>query len=525
MSNKYTYRSKKKALRPSTISFSESNPFYGYKDIIKNLNKMETELLPAGGVFEATKIPYTRSLYGDILQNPTTLSINDSAKMTHADGVVYSSVKYLGIMITSRIKKYRHKNPDIEAHINYSLNNLKVGKRKFFDALMTAIWAGFSANYLVWGRYKGKYIIEDVIPMPPQSIIMSVDNTGTLKGYGGIMQYYYNTNLNGYANPFSYGGAAGQASQHAPLGDYPIPLRVPYINPMYLKPFHQKDILLYYISGTDGPVNPYGRMMTRNAWQPYNIKYAEIQNMVIASTYKAAPLLLFYTDSTRPIQDAQGNTYSIADNIRQQLTEYNGNGFMVIEGKLGETVQHATVDNTAKLEDFINIIEWCNKEIRTGLLTTGSTFESEANYATAIAHSSTHGRIIAALTDDLCEMLLTQFVKPQINYNWYEDDLGYFELQEQTIDEKLKLAKLLEFGYNYNILCNDPTRKDLSLEDLNMARRLMEWETVDELFLNINQGGGSTISTNFADTNRLTKTPHADGLNQYSKRFTQDKGI
>ena len=522
---KHIYTTSKKALQPNVMKFTEANPFHGYQDIIKSLNKMQNELLPSGGTFEATKIPYTRSLYGDILQNPTTLSINDSQKMTYADGVVYSSLQYLAIMITGRIKAYRHKNDEIQAIVNHSFNNLKLGKKKFFRALMTALWAGFSANYLVWGRYKGKYIITDVIPMPPTSIIMSVDNAGTLKGYGGIMQYYYNTNLNGYANPFSYGGPAGEASFNTPIGDYPIPLRVPYINPMYLKPFHQKDILLYSIDGNDGPTNPYGRMMTRSVWQPYNYKYAYMQNMLIAATYKAAPLLLFYTDSTRPIQDTQGNVYSIADDINAKLTAYNGNGFMVINGKLGETVQHATVDNTADLDQFINGIELCNKEMRSGLLTAQTTFETEGNYATAVAHSSTQGRIIADLTDSVCEVLLTQFVRPIINYNWYEDDLGSFELQEQTLDEKLKVAKLLEFGYNFNVLCQDPTKKDLSLRDLNMARRIMEWETTDELFMNPSFGAAPGGATNFADTNRMTKTPHAEGMNQYGRKYDKEKGI
>ena len=516
------YKSREKALRPGVMKFAEGNVFRGYKDIIKSLNKLETELLPAGGQFEATKIPYTRSLYGDILQNPTTLSINDSQKLSYADGVAYSSLKYRAIMVTSRIKRYRHKNPDIEAHINRSLNNLKIGKRKFFDALMTSQWAGFSANYLVWGRYQGKYIIVDVIPMPPTSIIMSVDNNGTLKGYGGVMQYYYNTNLNGYANPFTYGGAYGDASPNSSRGDFPIPLRVPHINPMYLKPFHQRDILLHAVSGNDGPTNPYGRMITRGAWQPYMYKNAYMQNMLIAGTYKAAPLLIFYTDSTRPIKDQEGNPLSIAQDITNVLNTYNGNGFMVINGKYKDVVEHAVVDNTADLDQFINSIKLQNDEMRAALLTPESALNAEGNYATAMAHNSTFSQIVQHDTDDLCETLLTQFVRPQINYNWYEEDLGYFELQEQTLDDKLKAAKLLEFGYNYNVLCQDESKPDLMLRDLNMARRTMEWETSDDLF--VNPELEAKKATNFADTQRMAGTPHADGMNQYGKKYNQLKG-
>lgn len=518
----HVYKSKIKAMsHDNVLQFTERNPFHGYQDIIKSLNKMETELLPAGGIFDATKIPYTRSLYGDILMNNTSVSILDSNKMTYADSVCYSCTKQLGIAITSRIKRYRHKNPEIEAHINYSLNNLKIGKRKFFDALMTSIWAGFSANYLVWGHYKGRFIINDVIPMPPTSIIMSVDNNGTLKGYGGIMQYYYNTNLSGWANPFTYGAEQGDASPQSPRGDYPIPLRVPYINPMYLKPFHQKDILLHTISGTDGATNPYGRMMSRAAWPKYLYKEGFLQNMMIAATYKAAPLLLFYTDSTRPIQDINGNTYSIADDLTNKLNNYDGNGFLIINGKLGETAQHAVVDNTAKLDDFQIGIDMLNNEIRTSYLTPGTMFESEGNYATSMSHNSNYGKITASLCDDLCETLLTQFVKPQIAYNWYEDDLGYFELQELTIDDKLKIAKLMEFGYGYNVLCQDETKPEQFLADLNMCRRQMEWDTTDDIFINPEL---ESQGTNFSDTQRMAGTPHADGLNNYGRKFNEVKG-
>lgn len=501
----------------SVLKFAEPTPFHGYKDILNSINKMQTELLPAGGVFEATKIPYTRSLYGDILQNPTSLSINDSQKMAYADSTVHSSLKYISIMVTSRIKSYKHKNKDMQHIVNYSLDNLRIGKLKFYDALMTALWAGFSSNYLVWHTYKGKYIVKDVIPMPPSSVIMSVDQNGSLKGFGGIMQYYYNTNINGYANPFTYGGAIGNGDPNIPRGDFPIPLRVPYINPMYLKPFHEKDILLYSISGNDGATNPYGRMVTRAAWQPYTYKNGLLQNMMIAATYKSAPLLVFYTDSTRPVQDSLGNVFSIADNIREQLNTYNGNGFLVIEGKKGEVVEHATVDNTANLEDFIKCINEQDNQIRTSFLLPDTALQAEGSFATASAHSSMLGKYIDYMTASVCEVILHQFVKKIINYNWYEEDLGYFEISEQSLDDKLKMAKVLEFGYNYNVLCHDQNNPEQSLYDLNMARNMMEWGTADELF--INPELEAQMGTNFGDTNRQAGTPYADGVKNYLKRY------
>ncbi len=512
------YHSKKNALKPNVVQFTENSLFHGYKDIMKALNKSQTPLIPSGGAFGATSIPLTVSMVGNILQNPTALSINSSMEMAYADSVIKSCLKYRQIMITSRIGQYRHKNPEIEHYVRYAIKNLKRGWLNLMDSLMTADWGGFSANYIKWKTYQGKYIFSDIIWMPPTSILMAINDDGSLKEHGGIMQYYYNTNLNGWAEAFTYSNH-NYANPNIPRGDFPIPLRVPYMNPMYLQPFNLKDLLLYTPSGTTNANNPYGDMSTRAIWNDYNRKMATWENLMIACTFKAAPMVVFYTDSTRPVQLSNGTTINIADDMVRNINEYNGNGMMVIMGKKGETVEHAVIDNTADLSKFTEVLNGIDNQIRYGLMASDSSMQSSGSFASASVHSSMQAKDIEYRTETVMDALLNQPIKQMINYNWKgEEDLGHFEIVEQSLDDKLKMAKLFEFGEKYNILCRDPSNKEQSLLDMNMMRETMEWGTVKDLWEN---PPVEEDPINVGDMNRAAGKPHADGVGNYAKRYSK----
>jgi hypothetical protein len=467
------------------VSLAQSNPvpiaqkpkFDSYEKVIQALNKQTEAAIPNNmSPLAPTSIPNERSLIGQILQNPTTVSISDMQKMAHTDPVIYSDLQYISKIITGRIKQFKHKNKEIEYFINYSFNNLKIGRAKFFDALHTANWAGFAAMFKVWGVYKGKYIYKNVIPMPPTSIIMACNQDGSLKDYGGIMQYYYNTNLNGWANGFTY-SVCGISSPNASYGDFDIPLRIPYINPVYLKPFHTKDILLYNLSGNDSAMsnNPYGKGLCRSVYNSWTSKQGVLQNLLIAITYKAAPLILFYTNPQRQI-DENGNSFTIGENLTQQLTTYSGNGFIVLGGMEGQAIQHAVIDNTAKMDDFIDCLNYLDTQIHYGL--TAPDLQSTSSFATATAHGSVHSKIIDSMTENLIDVLLQQFVRPQIEANWKnETDWGYFEETEQTLDDKLKAGKLMEMAIQSYV-----ARPDINLEDLNKYRMQFACEPVNAVF-------------------------------------------
>ena len=506
-----------------TINFKKNNsteigkePFSSWEKVAENIYKTQQKMMPQGSTFDATQIPATRSIFGNILQNNSSLSILSSQEMVYSDSVIYSSLMYNRILTISRIGKYRNKNNiELENIVNYSLENSRIGKRRLLEALETRKWAGFSAIFKQLGVHKGKWIYKNFIPMPPTSIIMTCDNSGMLNQHGGICQYYYNFNMNGWANSFSSGGVA--TNPNIPIGDFPYPLRVPYINPMYLKAFNLNDVILHTFSGLDGTINPYGRMITRSCWQHYINKQALFQNILIAYTYKASPLLLFYVDPTKNVVLPNGSILDVAADIKNNLETFNGNGFMVIRGKHKELVEHATIDNTADIGKMWEGVHQLDRQMMHGLLTPASALDTDGNFATSLSQSTLYGKGVDYDTQDICETLLHQIVKPLAEMNFGSHEyLGYFEIVEQDLDDKLKLQKLFEGGLQNNIICQDPTQNKQTLSDLNMMREKLGYEDVNKIFMNPN---ADNSPTNVSDTNRETNTSYADGIQNYKKRY------
>lgn len=462
--------------------------------------------------FNATSIPYILSMVGGYLQNPSSVSTLDAQKMAYSDSTVYSTLKNIAIRVTSRIKEYHHPNKEIETFIRYSIDNLKIGWQKFLDSMMTVLWAGHYDAYKKWGVYDNKFIIENIIPMPPTSTIYDVDETGQLKQFGGINQYWYMTNLNGVGNNLSQ-GYCGSASPNAYLGDYPIPLRVPYIPPLYLTPFALDEIIHYTMSGIDQLGNPYGRTPIRSVWTAYNDKMSILQNLQIALTYKASPMVIFYTDPNASIINDSNQNTPIATELNSKLQELQGQGYLIVSGMKGMAVDAQVIDNTAKIDEIILALNAMDDRIRNGLMTAATAGQKDSNFAVSQSNETAENKYIQYETECLCYCLIEQFVKPQILYNnKNETNWGKFVISEQTIDDKLKTAKLLELATKINLL----NPKDLS--SVNFAQDQIGLPVSDEVFNNAELL--SLRTTNISDTNRETNTPYADGkennLNEYN---------
>lgn len=177
--------------------------------VIDFFQKENSLLIPQDGdpSIIGTAAPYQYNLFSDLVVNPSSVSTTEFQKMAYGDPIVYSSLIYMATIIADMVGEYRHEDKEIEELVNYSLDNMVVSKTKLIRYMLTAMWAGFSLSEKVYKPKKVngrmKVLIENVIPLPPNSIIFRVDNSGQLKE-DGIVQYYYNNLWTGYANVMSY---------------------------------------------------------------------------------------------------------------------------------------------------------------------------------------------------------------------------------------------------------------------------------------------------------------------------------
>ena len=212
-------------------------------DIIDFFAKENSLLIPQDGdpSIIGTSIPYQYNLFSDIVTNPSSISTSEFQKMAYGDPVIYSALIYMSTVVSDMISKYRHEDEEIEEFINYSLDTMVISKVKMIRYIMTAMWAGFSVCEKVYkvkpvgedGR--SRITIDNIVPLPPNSIIFRVDSSGMLKD-DGIVQYYYNNLWTGYGNLMSfnqYTPANGNTpNPYAKRGDFDVPIRTVWVQPI-----------------------------------------------------------------------------------------------------------------------------------------------------------------------------------------------------------------------------------------------------------------------------------------------------
>lgn len=491
-------------------------PTENFSDILKNFSDFNKFIKPDSddkGVL-GTAIPYLYSLYGDIAVNPSTVSTSEFQKMAYGDPTIYSCITYMMVLIINRIGEFEHENADIKHLVNYSLNNLKIGKRRFLESMLTAIWAGFSAGEKVYGLYDRKIIIENVVPLPAVSLIFRIDTNGFVRE-DGVVQYFYNNLLTGYANLLSFGSVSPNGMQYpnpqARKGDLDYPLRTPWAQPVGTLLLPRDKLIMFNIHGTDGLMNPYGRSMLRSVYDKYTHKQALLQIAMIGANFKSSPVPIFYVDPTVPITLPNGQTIDLAQDIAQQITRLRGNGFLVINGKKGAMVDNDVINNTADLTQFTQLLTYYNNEIREGLLTPTSLLGNTdgGSYALSLTQSSAHSKFIDSLTEQVCDVLITSFAKDIIQSNWKgEKNWGYFKVNEDTLTDKERLAKILEVGVRANVINTQ------ELKDVNLAREWLGFPETDQIFnpMDMQQDGSydtSNRNTNIMKARQSAGQPYA----------------
>ncbi len=198
---------------------------------------------------------------------------------------------------------------------------------------------------------------------------------------------------------------------------------------------------------------------------------------------------------------------SLASDVANAVKNLRGNGFLVLNAQKDTMVAQETIDNTAEINQFIELLNYYDQQILHSLLTPSSLFSIEegGSYALGLTHSSAHGRIIKMFAEEVASVLLREYVKDILELNFNDvEDLGRFDLVETSIDDKLKYGKMLEFGIKYNIINMD------DINDVNTCRHLIGLEPVDSPFLSPISDAGQALNQTDVKAEATAGDGHGD---------------
>lgn len=388
-----------------------------------------------------TAIPYLYNLYSDLIVNPSTVSISEFQKMAYTMPVIAASLTVLKNLITNEIGPYQHQNPKYADFINNMLKKMDRSLISIVEDMCTALWAGFyigEKKYVSDGRY---IYVKDIQPRPAQSIIFRVDSQGKLKD-DGIVQYYFNNLWTGYANLLAFNavGPYGQRpNPYASLGDFDYPWRTVWAQPVGTVIIPKEKCIHFAYKGIDGLDNPYGRSLLRSAYDSY-IARAEMTRITRnAANFNANPIPTVVVDPNQTVtEDGKTAFDDIADQLSVLGDTGGGNNFLLLQGKLNESIWIDSLDSKANLEDIIKVNNYWDKMMLTALLFPSELagLSDKGSYALGETQADLIGRNINAIAGAIKDTLIEQLVRPVLMHNFNEkDDFGAFEAPDNVSED------------------------------------------------------------------------------------------
>lgn len=476
----------------------------------------------------ATQVPYNSAINSTIIQNSSAIPITTFYSAMISDPIVYSSILYMVTTIISRIGDHINTNPENQKIVRDAIH--RIGKIKLFQGLLTSVWSGIAAIKLNWDYIDGYTTIKNILVLPPDSIMLAVTPEGELDEEFGLMQYYYNINSEWNQNQkafSSYGNAPLAA-----FSSYMSPQRQVAFNPMFLSAI-PKD---YRIIHTFNPIGLAGNWWGTSLIQSIFSNIVDKNNLKfkiqVAATFKAAPMVVYGTDTQTQVQvNDNGDTISMAQNIQNTVAEAAATGYQIIEGM--EAYKVDTIDNTANLDEMRNLLNHYNSEIRAGLCTPDLVGNS-GSYANAMANNQANEEIINNLTLQVIHTVQSQLVETILDMAVYGDknqgipvserEYGYFELLDNSLNDKAIWAKIIESAKEIGMI--DPK----SIEDFNFIRKKLGLAPITELNEDLVYGmmglvneGEHVSKSNIAKTKEQIREPYANGMDKtQNNRYGMD---
>lgn len=431
----------------------------GFNELMKGFLPMDFKKDPQ---IKGSSIPFGSYMTGDWALNPSSVSVSTFQKMAYSDSIISSNLEYIVAVVITSIQLYKNKNPQIQSFVRTALRKLDGGIRGLVREMCTAHWAGYYVGEKAYAYDNGSIIIDRVVSLPPSTIMFAVDAEGRVKD-DGIKQYVMNSWWPSSMNSYGMGPIIGDPfngnvgiDSFADAGDLDFAQRTFAINPIGLVSIPKKKCIHYTNNGIDGFNGPYGRSLLRSLYSPWVVKCGIIQNMLVAADRKGSPLLIVYSDPQQTIHLDDNTVLDSLSSAQIAFANYKSNGVVILPGMQGSIYDVKTVDVTANLSEYREIINYCDSQYDRGFNQPATAMGGEGSYSLGYSQGINQSKVMRARIERVCDNLIEQLVKDLINLNFtsYEHnfDYGEFDIQELSLDDRIKLAKLFETGYKTMLL-------------------------------------------------------------------------
>lgn len=454
-----------------------------------------------------TSIPALYNQLFKFVQNPSTVSVETYKRMTDTDETIGAGVDFLTSCLAARLGRYTHDSKEITEFVNKILGDIEGGWTNLVKDLLSATWAGFAVGETVWHNTEDGFVPRRVITLPPTTVLFETERTGELTP-DGILQYQRNYNpflagtgfggigIMGLGTGFA-GVGSGRPDPYAKFGDFPFPMRTANsFNYLSIRIPTQKCI--HYPFNAQGQFgNPYGRSILRRAYKYYVMKDAILQMMMIALDRKGTALTVVFADPNAMVEDGTKDNgtgpqqfrndptkgMSAAQAAKVAFNNVHNDSTIILPGKKGEIYETEFMPSASNVQDFIAAKDMCDRSMTRAMLLPSLIFGSGdggGSWALGQEHSKTFDKICDSINAGLEHVLLQQFIKPIIAFNfpksaWAKEGLGGFSKRSLSQEEVQKEAEMYEKGVNMGIIdAND-------LNDLNKMRDTIGFEPRDTI--------------------------------------------
>jgi hypothetical protein len=219
-------------------------------------------------------------------------------------------------------------------------------------------------------------------------------------------------------------------------------------------------------------------------------------------------MLWIETDTGTTVQNPDGSFSSKAQDIQRILPTASETGYAISEGL--NAIKITTVDNTANIKEMQEYVMFCDDQIRSAYVSPDLVGNS-GSYANAMANNQSSEVIINYITLDVIETMQKQLAERLIKFAFGEDendDYGYFELVDHSLEDKATWAKIIESAREIGLL-------DMKkLEDVNLLRSKIGLPPLDKITDDMILGMQEQIGrgSNIGKMNEQIKKPYANGM-------------
>lgn len=380
---------------------------------------------PTEAVLNETWWDYSGSLALEI-PNPDNISLDTYREMIRNDETVASASEYIKMSAMARLGEYQNEDEEIQDFVRENLRNIEGSWMSAVSEIMSAYDYGFSTTEKLY-RYRDKKVwLRGLQTLIPTTVSLDYHREGPDKNkLKTIWQHHH----------------AGHEVE--------IPV---------------DKVVHFPFNGAFG--NHYGESRLKAAYPNWYIKKRLVKAGGIAMERFGTPLAIGNTESTTPITvgGTSGTQMSPVQALAKNLDCLGSRGSMATGGKTTVTIHYPPPGCG---ESILNQIAYHNKMIyrALGLPSLIADHGDTGSYSLGKQHYKLFTLILEKLLYELCEVLISQLIRPLIELNFGpQEHYGEFAIESFDTEEAKALAEY------FAILADKGFIDAEDIDELNMVR-------------------------------------------------------